>query len=125
MTVFIWISGIQLTIAAFATLYRVLLGPTLLDRVLAIDVLLAILVAALCLIMVARDTYYFVLVLLALSMVGFVGSVTVARYADNSPSDEKKSKPQRKKLTSRKKGTGSGVAAKNTLRKKAKKGANL
>lgn len=95
MTVIIWICGIILTLASFGTVYRIFRGPTLLDRVLATDVLLAIFVAAICVNMVAHDSYEFTLLVVVASMIGFVGSVTVARYADNSPSGEKKLKPSR------------------------------
>lgn len=95
MTTVIWICGGILTLAAAGSVYRIFRGPTLLDRVLATDVLLAIVMAALCVDMVARDSYKFVTLLVVLAMIGFVGSVTVARYADNSPSGEKKLKPSR------------------------------
>lgn len=95
MTIIIWVCGLILMAASFGTVYRIFRGPTLLDRVLATDVLLAIFVAAICVNMVARDSYEFILLIVVASMIGFVGSVTVARYADNSPSGEKKLKPSR------------------------------
>lgn len=95
MNIVIWISSILLVLASFGTVYRIFRGPTLLDRVLAADVLLAIFVAAICLNMVAHDSYEFTTLIVVASMIGFVGSVTVARYADNSPSGEKKLKPSR------------------------------
>lgn len=95
MNIVIVVCGVVLTLASFGTVYRIFRGPTLLDRVLATDVLLAIFVAAICVNMVARDSYESMLLLVVASTIGFVGSVTVARYADNSPSGEKKLKPSR------------------------------
>lgn len=95
MTVVYWIAAILLTLAAWGAIYRVWVGPTLLDRVLASDVLLTIIVAALCLNMVITRSYEAVLLLVVIAMIGFVGSVTVARFADNSRMDEKPQKPLR------------------------------
>ncbi|GGH64070.1 monovalent cation/H+ antiporter complex subunit F [Rothia aerolata] len=95
MTAVLWIAGIMLVLASFGTLYRIFRGPTLLDRVLATDLLLSIFVAALCMHMIASDSYEHVLLLVAASTIGFVGSVTVARYAENTPSGEKKLRPSR------------------------------
>lgn len=90
MNTIIWISSTFLVLASLATVYRIFRGPTLLDRVLATDVLLAIFVSAICLNMVARNSYEFTTLIVVASMIGFVGSVTVARYADNSPSGDVK-----------------------------------
>lgn len=95
MSIVIWACGILLTLASFGTVYRIFRGPTLLDRVLAVDVLLAIFMSAVCVYMVARDSYEQILLIVVAATIGFVGSVTVARYADNSPSGEKKLKPSR------------------------------
>lgn len=94
-TLVIWICGIILTAAAGATVYRIWRGPTLLDRVLASDVLVAIIVAVLCVNMVAKDSYELITLVLVVSVVGFIGSVTVARYANNAPSREKRLRPSR------------------------------
>lgn len=94
-TTVIWICGLILTVAACGTVYRIWRGPTLLDRVLASDVLVSIIVAVLCVNMVAQDSYELITLILLISMVGFIGSVTVARYANNAPSREKRLEPSR------------------------------
>lgn len=88
MTWVAWTTGIILTLATWGTIYRIWKGPTLLDRVLASDVLLSVVTAALCILMISSDSTYFLTVLLAIALIGFVGSVTVARFADNSRADE-------------------------------------
>lgn len=88
MTWAIWATGLILTLATWGTVYRIWKGPALLDRVLASDVLLSILTAALCVLMIYTDSQFFLILLVALAMIGFVGSVTVARFADNSKADE-------------------------------------
>lgn len=69
-----------LSLAAAGAIIRIARGPSLLDRVLASDVLLAILGAALCIDMAVNRHLNNLMLLVALSIVGFIGSVTVARF---------------------------------------------
>ncbi|GAA3324606.1 MULTISPECIES: monovalent cation/H+ antiporter complex subunit F [Paeniglutamicibacter] len=80
MIIVLWICGITLSIAACLAIVRLAMGPSILERVIATDVLLLIISAALCVEMtVNRHTNNLVFVLLA-CLVGFVGSVTVSRF---------------------------------------------
>ena len=65
---------------ALLALLRLARGPSLLDRVLASDVLLAILGAALCIDMAVNRHLNNLMLLVAVSIIGFIGSVTVARF---------------------------------------------
>jgi multicomponent Na+:H+ antiporter subunit F len=71
----------MLAVAGGLTLVRIIRGPSILDRAVATDVLLAIVVAA-----IATETAYSrdataLPVLVVLAVLGFVGSVSVARFA--------------------------------------------
>lgn len=80
MSIVLWVCGITLSIAACLTIIRLAKGPSILERVIATDVLLLILSAALCIEMtVNKHTDNLIFVLLA-CVVGFVGSVTVSRF---------------------------------------------
>lgn len=80
MNIVLWVCGTTLSIAACLTIIRLAKGPSILERVIATDVLLLILSAALCIEMtVNKHTDNLVFVLLA-CLVGFVGSVTVSRF---------------------------------------------
>jgi multicomponent Na+:H+ antiporter subunit F len=62
------------------TLIRVIRGPSVLDRIVATDVLLAISVVALaCVAALTRDSTALP-ILAVLSILGFTGSVSVARF---------------------------------------------
>jgi multicomponent Na+:H+ antiporter subunit F len=74
------VTAVILTLAAAGAIIRIARGPSLLDRVLASDVLLAILGAALCIDMAVNRHLNNLMLLVALSIVGFIGSVTVARF---------------------------------------------
>ncbi|GIJ31145.1 monovalent cation/H+ antiporter complex subunit F [Verrucosispora sp. WMMD703] len=72
---------VLLAVAGGLTLTRVIRGPSILDRAVATDVLLAIIVAA-----IATEAAYSrdataLPVLVVLAVLGFVGSVSVARFA--------------------------------------------
>jgi multicomponent Na+:H+ antiporter subunit F len=74
------VTAVILSLAAAGAVIRIARGPSLLDRVLASDVLLAILGAALCIDMAVNRHLNNLMLLVALSIIGFIGSVTVARF---------------------------------------------
>ncbi|MFC0096664.1 monovalent cation/H+ antiporter complex subunit F [Micromonospora marina] len=81
MTVVAVIVTVLLVAAGGLTLVRIIRGPSILDRAVATDVLLAVAVAA-----IATEAAYSrdataLPVLVVLALVGFVGSVSVARFA--------------------------------------------
>ncbi|MDN4610292.1 monovalent cation/H+ antiporter complex subunit F [Arthrobacter burdickii] len=80
MTVVEYVVGGILAAGAALALYRAVRGPSILDRVLALDVVLAIIGAALVLNMVVHRHLDNLILLVAISLIGFVGSVTVARF---------------------------------------------
>ncbi|NKE10974.1 cation:proton antiporter [Kocuria subflava] len=71
---------------AVGVLYRLVKGPSLLDRVLASDVLLAIVAAAVCVDMVWKGTTDYMILTVMISLVGFLASVTFARFVQSRPS---------------------------------------
>jgi multicomponent Na+:H+ antiporter subunit F len=80
MQIVLAVTAVILSLAAAGAIIRIARGPSLLDRVLASDVLLAILGAALCIDMAVNRHLNNLMLLVALSVVGFIGSVTVARF---------------------------------------------
>lgn len=74
------ITAVVLTLAAAGAIVRIAVGPSLLDRVLASDVLLGIVGAALAIDMAVNRHLNNLFLLVALTLIGFIGSVTVARF---------------------------------------------
>ena len=74
------VTAVILSLAAAGAIVRIAIGPSLLDRVLASDVLLAILGAALAIDMALNRHLNNLMLLVALAVIGFIGSVTVARF---------------------------------------------
>lgn len=74
------LSLLILGVSAVAAIFRALKGPTLLDRIIAADVLIIVITSIVIVTMIVnQDTYPTVLVIVA-SLIGFMGSVTVARF---------------------------------------------
>ncbi|CAN3126835.1 monovalent cation/H+ antiporter complex subunit F [Mycobacterium sp. smrl_JER01] len=78
---YVWVAaGAMLSLAAVATMCRMLLGPTTLDRLVALDTLVAVTMCAIgtwaAFSLDTTVTYS----LTALALITFVGSVSVARF---------------------------------------------
>jgi multicomponent Na+:H+ antiporter subunit F len=86
MTVVLVICGAALTVSAVLLIIRMAIGPTMLDRVIALDVVVAVLICAIAAEAAANRHATTLPILVVLSLAGFVGSVSVARFT--SPSSD-------------------------------------
>ena len=77
-------AAVMLSLAAILTLWRLVAGPTPLDRIIASDVIVAIAIAAVALYSVIAGNSTGLPILLVLSLVGFTGAVGVARLISSS-----------------------------------------
>lgn len=75
-----WAIGGLLALSALLSLIRITRGPSVLDRVIASDVLVSIVVCALGAYAALTDAWTTLPLLISLSLVGFMGSVAVARF---------------------------------------------
>jgi len=73
-----------LGLSALMLLARITLGPTMLDRVVALDVLVAVVICGLALEAAVHQHTTTLPILVVLSLLGFVGSVSVARFTRGS-----------------------------------------
>lgn len=80
MTVVLAVSGVLLVAAAILTAYRLLDGPSTLDRLVAMDTILAVSMCGLAIWATYSLDTTIVPAIVALSLVSFVGSVSVARF---------------------------------------------
>ncbi len=88
MTVVLWICATMLTIGGFLALVRIARGPSALDRVVALDVLLSGLIAAIGLEAAYNQHGLTLSVLAVLALLGFVGAVTIARFGAGSEQED-------------------------------------
>ncbi|MFG1812222.1 monovalent cation/H+ antiporter complex subunit F [Kribbella sp. NPDC049174] len=84
MTVVLTICVIMLGVSALLLVTRIALGPTMLDRLVALDVLLAVMICGLALEAAINRHTTTLPILGVLSLLGFVGSVSVARFTRGS-----------------------------------------
>lgn len=82
------ISGAMLVTGAILAMLRVERGPSMLDRMIALDMITNILIIGVALEAAWNRRLDTVPILVALALVGFISSVTVARYAAMEPEDE-------------------------------------
>ncbi|WP_433730582.1 monovalent cation/H+ antiporter complex subunit F [Nocardia sp. CA-129566] len=80
MTVVAIVAGIMLMAAAVLVSYRILAGPNTLDRVVGIDSLVAIAASGLAVWAAYSDDTTVVPAIVALALVGFLGSAAVSRF---------------------------------------------
>lgn len=71
-----------LIVGGAAFLLRVVIGPSLADRVVALDGLIAVLVGAIIVQSIRDDTTRYLDVALVVAFVGFVGAVASARFVE-------------------------------------------
>lgn len=84
MTTVLIIAMVILLVAAVCAVARMTMGPTLLDRAVALDVFVAISICALALVAAHTRQSLLLPLLLILTLLGFVGSVSVARFTQGS-----------------------------------------
>ena len=75
------ICGVMLFISAILVLWRINDGPNTLDRMVGVDVMTSIMLGALALLVAATRRSDLLAVFVVVSVVGFLGSVAVARAA--------------------------------------------
>lgn len=77
----VWtLSTVMLASAVLLTLFRCLRGPTTLDRLVGIDTLIALTICGLAVWVAATYDTTIVPAIVALSLVSFIGSISVARF---------------------------------------------
>lgn len=82
MTVIVNLAFVLLALAAGFAIVRLLWGPTLADRAIALDTVLVILVCGLALQAAATGSGAFLDVMVVVALLGFVGTALVARFIE-------------------------------------------
>ena len=73
---------VLLTVAAASFLYRVLRGPSIPDRVVALDGVLSVVVSGIIVGAASADSAITLSTVLVVSLVGFVGTVALGRFVE-------------------------------------------
>ena len=88
MTVVYVICFVILLVAALMALSRVERGPSMFDRILGLDVITAVLIGMVTVVAAVTRRTDLVPVLIVLALVGFIGSVSIARFAAAESAEE-------------------------------------
>lgn len=73
------LATLLLVVSAFIAIQRIAVGPSQLDRSIGSDLLVAIVIGAVGIWATYKDQDTEIIILLALSMIGFTGAVSIAR----------------------------------------------
>jgi multicomponent Na+:H+ antiporter subunit F len=76
----IWIAFMVLSLAFLLTVWRVLKGPTLPDRVVALDMLVGIVIGFIALIAIRTGFTLYIDIAISLGLIGFLATVAFARF---------------------------------------------
>jgi multicomponent Na+:H+ antiporter subunit F len=76
------IALVFMVISIIPCIYRVVKGPTIPDRVVALDSLATVIVVMLGIYSFVQGSVFFMDVALVISIIAFVGTVTIAKYLD-------------------------------------------
>ncbi|WP_117190544.1 cation:proton antiporter [Rhizobium terrae] len=89
----IWLAFVILGIAFLMTVWRVIKGPTLADRVVALDMLTGIVIGFIALIAIRTGFTLYIDIAISLGLVGFLATVAFARFILSDGDGGKAPKP--------------------------------
>lgn len=84
------ISLVLFGVAGIITLVRIIIGPSLPDRIVGLDMVGVILVSVVAIVSVLLDTNAFLEVILVLAILTFIGTVAFSRYIERGVIIERK-----------------------------------
>jgi multicomponent Na+:H+ antiporter subunit F len=76
------IALVFMVLSIIPCIYRIIKGPTIPDRVIAVDALATVIVVMLGVYSFVQESVFFMDVALVISIIAFVGTVTIAKYLD-------------------------------------------
>ena len=82
MTTFIWVCLILVLLSMAGLLYRVFRGPSIPDRLVALDAIGVMLISAIALLSVIFDTGFFMEVILLIAIMSFIGTVSFSKFIE-------------------------------------------
>lgn len=82
MTTFIWVCLILVLLSIAGLLYRIFRGPSIPDRLVALDSIGVMLISAIALLSVIFDTGFFMEVILLIAIMSFIGTVSFSKFIE-------------------------------------------
>lgn len=88
------ICEVLLAIAVLIGFYRLVRGPSVVDRIIAFDLIVLTIVAYTALLSIVESTEHFVELILIVSLLGFFGTVALALSLDKTPREPESEEPR-------------------------------
>ncbi|QBP40561.1 Na(+)/H(+) antiporter subunit F1 [Paenisporosarcina antarctica] len=82
MLLFFWVMVILISLSMVAFIYRLIIGPSVPDRVVALDSLGVALIAMIGLISILAETGFFLDIILLLAILAFIGTVAFSKFIE-------------------------------------------
>ncbi|WP_172373139.1 Na(+)/H(+) antiporter subunit F1 [Sporosarcina jiandibaonis] len=82
MMTFIWISLIVVILSMVGMLYRIFRGPSIPDRLVALDAIGVMFISATALLSILFETGFFLEVILLLAVLSFIGTVSFSNFIE-------------------------------------------
>lgn len=82
MMTFIWIALIIVIVSMLGLLYRIFLGPTIPDRIIALDAIGVMFISATALLSILFNTEFFFEVILLIAVLSFIGTVAFSKFIE-------------------------------------------
>lgn len=82
MMIFIWVCLMLVFLTMLGTMYRVFRGPSVPDRLIALDGIGVMLISAIALISILFDTRFFIDVILLIAIMSFIGTVSFSKFIE-------------------------------------------
>ena len=82
MMTFIWISLLIVILSMFGMLYRIFRGPSIPDRLVALDAIGVMFISATALLSILFGTNFFLDVILLLAVLSFIGTVSFSKFIE-------------------------------------------
>ncbi|QTD42693.1 Na(+)/H(+) antiporter subunit F1 [Sporosarcina sp. Te-1] len=82
MMIFIWICTIVVGLSMAGLMYRVFKGPSVPDRLIALDGIGVMLISAIALLSILFDTRFYIDVILLIAIISFIGTVSFSKFIE-------------------------------------------
>lgn len=77
-----YVALVLLALSGLVCLHRIFVGPSLSDRILGLDALGGTLIGFIGMMMILQDTFIYADAILVLSIISFIGTVTLSKFVE-------------------------------------------
>lgn len=82
MMIFFWVVLMLISLSMVAFIYRLIIGPSIPDRVVALDSLGVALISMIGVISILADTIFFLDIILLIAILAFIGTVAFSKFLE-------------------------------------------